>query len=140
MRPVPVILRDIENFQPTEDGNWLALDDLLQELWTEKEGPREALIPLFQLLERFPEDESAGVLRSILHGIESYPEYEAELVKSLYRHPTDITVTMVRRIANSGQALVAGQPIKRLYQVVIAHPKASKKARETAQDYLNNSR
>jgi hypothetical protein len=140
MRPVLAILRDIENFQPTADGNWLALDDLLQELWTEKEGPREALIPLFQLVERYPADESAGVLRSVLHGIESYPQYEAELVKSLHRHPTDITVTMVRRIAKSGQALVAGQPVKSLYQVVIAHPKASKEAIETAQAYLSDSK
>jgi hypothetical protein len=139
MRSVPAILRDIESFQPTEDGNWLVLDSLLQELWTEKKGPPEALVPLFQLLERFPEDESAGVLWTVLHGIESYPQYETELVESLHRHPTDITVTMVHRIANSGQVLIAGQPIKNLYQIALAHPKASDEAKEYAQDYLDSS-
>jgi hypothetical protein len=73
MRSVTTILHDIERFQPTKEGKWLALDDLLQELWRE-EFPTEALSPLFQLLERFPNDESAGVLWGVLHGIEAYPE------------------------------------------------------------------
>ncbi len=129
MRPTSAILHDIEKFQPTEDGNWLALDDLLQELWIEEEGPHEALVPLFQLLERFPKDESAGVLWGVLHGIETYPQYETELVDSLRRHPTDITVTMVRRIANSGHTLVAGQPIESLYQAVLTHSRGSSSKR-----------
>ncbi len=140
MRPISAILHDIEKFQPTDDGNWLALDDLLQELWSEEEGPAEALVPLFHLLERFPEEESAGVLWGVLHGIETYPNYEAELVQSLHRHPTGITVTMVRRMANSGYTLVAGHSIESLYHAVLTHPKASKEAKESAEDYLNHSK
>lgn len=137
MRSTSAILHDIEKFQPTEDGNWLALDALLEELFME-DSPPEALVPLFQLLERFPKDESAGVLWSVLHGIETYhPHYEAELVQSLRRHPTDMTVTMVRRMVNSGYSLVAGQSSKSLYQAVLTHPKASEEAKESAQDYLN---
>ena len=137
MRPVATILHDIELFQPKKGGNWLALDELLHELWTE-EFPKEALSPLFRLLERFPNDESAGVLWGVLHGIEAYPEYETELVDSLKRRPTDLTVTMAGRIANSGQKSIAGQPIASIYQLAINHPKASVEARETAQSFLKN--
>jgi len=135
MRLIDNILNDIKLFQPTKEGNWLALDNLLQELWAE-EFPREALYPLFQLLERFPNDESAGVLWGVIHGIEAYPEYETELVDSLKRHPTDLTVTMAGRIANSGQQLIAGQPIESIYQLVINHPKADADAKETAQAFM----
>lgn len=145
MRPTAAILQDIEQFQPTADGNWLALDAFVQELWAEElwaegEGPAEALVPLFQLLERFPEDDSAGVLWGVLHGIESYPQYEAQLVQSLQRHPTDLTVTMVHRMANSGYTVVAGHPLDSLYRAVLAHPKASDEAKESAQDYLTTSK
>ncbi|MDF7815208.1 hypothetical protein [Hymenobacter sp. YC55] len=134
MRSTSAILHDIETFQPLED-DWLALENLLQELWQE-EHPAEALVPLFHLLERFPEDESAGVLWGVLHALEAYPDYEAELVDSLRRQPTELTLTMLRRIANAGQALVAGHPINSLYEVVLAHPMASEEVKETAQDYL----
>lgn len=140
MRSTVIILQDIAQFQPTADGNWLALDALVQELWTEGKGPAEALVPLFQLLERFPKDESAGVLWGVLHGIESYPDYEAQLVQSLQRHPTDITVTMVRRMANSGYASAAGHPLDSLYRAVLTHPKASDEAKESAQAYLMASK
>ncbi len=135
MRPVNAILHEIENFQATKDGNWLALDDLLQEIWTEG-TPTEALRPLFQLLERFPNDESSGVLWGVLHGIETYPDYEAELVHSLQRHPTELVVTMAGRIANSGQKSIAGHSITNIYQLVLNHPKASVDAKETAQAFL----
>lgn len=135
MRPITSILHDIEQFQPTKEGNWLALNDLLQELWTE-ELPKEALSPLFQLLERFPNDESAGVLWGVLHGIEAYPEYETELVDSLQRHPTDLTVTMAGRIANSGQQLIAGQPIASIYQSILNHAKANADTKENALAFL----
>ena len=95
-------------------------------------------MPLFQLLERFPKDESAGVLWSVLHGIETHhPNYEAELIQSLRRHPTDITVMMVRRMVNSGYSFVAGQSSKSLYQAVLTHPKDSEEAKESARDSLN---
>lgn len=139
MRPTSAILHDVEEFQPTADGNWLALDALLQELWSE-EGPVEALVPLFRLLERFPEDESDGVLWGVLHGIETYPTYEAELVQSLHRHPTAITVTMVHRMANSGYGLVAGHPIESLYRAVLIHPKTSEEVKASAGDYLSHSK
>jgi hypothetical protein len=140
MRPTSAILQDIEKFQPTAAGNWLALEELVQELWAADEGPVEALVPLFQVLERFPEDESAGVLWGVLHGIESYPNYEVQLIHSLQRHPTDLTVTMVRRMANAGYTSVAGHPLASLYRAVLSHPKASDEAKESAQDYLTASK
>ena len=107
------LLDRIASCDPSQEDDWLPLDHLLQELWAEGEPP-EALIPLFRLLERFPEDESAGVLMGVLHGIESYPSYESELLDSLQRQPTDITFYLVRRIANTGQQTIAGQLLGRV--------------------------
>jgi predicted oxidoreductase len=58
------------------------------------------------------------------------------LADSLQRHPTDLTVIMVGRIANSGQKSIAKQPIESIYQLVINHPRASVDAKETAQAFL----
>jgi hypothetical protein len=133
MRPTSAILHDIERLQPVEEKDWLTLDDLLHELWSEEGGPAEALVPLFRLLERFPEED--GVLWGVMYAIKTYPNYEAELVQSLHRHPTYITVTMV---ANSGYSLLAGYSLESLYQAVLRHPKASEEAKESAGDYLNH--
>jgi hypothetical protein len=52
-RPKSRIVADIDAFE-TIDGNWLALDGLLEELW--RSGDAESHIPrLFAVLERFPE-------------------------------------------------------------------------------------
>lgn len=138
MRPLADILADIVAFQRTTDGNWLALDDLLSEVFAHT-ASKEAVAPVFHLLERFPADDSAGVLWSALHGLESVPDYEAELVKSLHRHPAELTLTMVHRIANGGQKQIAGHPIQRLYELVLAHPKSLATVKDTAQEYLNES-
>jgi hypothetical protein len=56
------ILADIDAFRPA-GGVWLSLDDLLAELW-DAGVPVRALPVLFGVLERFPDDDGAGVLWS----------------------------------------------------------------------------
>ncbi|UOQ79226.1 hypothetical protein MUN84_22580 (plasmid) [Hymenobacter sp. 5516J-16] len=135
MRSLSTLLLAITSFQATEADDWLDLEDLLQELWEVGEPP-EALVPLFQLLERFPKDESNGVLMGVLHGIETYPSYEQELVESLQRQPTDITLFLVRRIANTGQQAIAGQPIKLLYEQIGRHPNTPTRVQKLTQDWM----
>jgi hypothetical protein len=96
-RPTFEVLRDIEEFAPT-DGNWRLLDDLLDELWSE--GVSEGQLPiLFRVFERFPEDDGAGVLWSIVHGVEALPfDYEPFLRQSIARRPSLMGEIMLERL------------------------------------------
>ncbi len=103
-RPMPRatvdIARDIATFIPKED-NWLALDSLLVELW-QAGRPEQAIPELLGLFERYPEEDGYGVMWSVLHGLESLPNYEPELLRSLARQPSEFGVRMVGRLLNAG--------------------------------------
>ena len=94
------VLRDIDAFVPV-DGDWRRLDDLLAELW--HLGPREGHLPvLFRVFERFPDEDGAGVLWSIVHGVESLPcNYGEPLRESLARQPSFMGNIMLRRLERS---------------------------------------
>jgi hypothetical protein len=102
MRSTAEILEAIGRFEPV-DGYWLPLDALLDELWVA--GPTEAALPvLFGVFERFPDDDGAGVLWSIVHGVEHLPfEYEPLLRQSYGRTPSFMAEVMLQRIANAAQ-------------------------------------
>ena len=96
----------IEHFEP-QDGFWLPLDDLLEDLW-EKRPPGPAadrIATLLRVFDRFPEDDGAGVLWSIVHGLEHVPGYEEQLRESHARRPTEMKEIMIERIGRSSQAL-----------------------------------
>jgi hypothetical protein len=99
-RQVGEILRDIEAFRPV-DGMWLPLEGLLAELW-EAGVPRRALPVLFGVFERFPRDDGAGVLWSIVHGVESLDyDYEQPLRESLARSRSELGEVMLDRLERS---------------------------------------
>lgn len=101
MRKPAEILRDIARFTPV-NGIWLPLDHLLEELWrTGCPGP-ECLSVLFGVFERFPRDDGAGVLWTVVHCIEGLPyDYQQELRESYARVPSDMGQIMMTRLANS---------------------------------------
>ncbi len=106
MRDAALILRDIAAFQPS-DGEWLPLEHLLEELW-DTMPTKEALPVLFGVFERFPDDDGAGVLWSIVHGVEHLPfDYETALRQSYARTPSMMAETMLIRIANAARARAA---------------------------------
>lgn len=133
VRSLPTLLHSLDSFQPHD--SWIQLEDLLAEVW-ELGPPADALVPLFRFLERFPEDESGSVLMGLLHGIETFPEYETELLDSLRRQPTEITLLLMRRIANTGQKTIAQHPVASLYRTVHVHPTTPLSVKEMAQDFI----
>ena len=91
------ILKDIEAFEPN-DGNWLGLESLLVDLWAAGVSAK-ALPVLFRVFERHPEDDGAGVLWSVVHGIESLNiEYEKALRDSFDRKPSFMAGVMLKRL------------------------------------------
>ena len=99
MRTESDILTDIQNFRPI-DGEWLSLEYLLAELW--EVGVSESSLPiLFNVFECFPEEDGAGVLWSIVHGVEALDyDYEIALKESLSHVSSLMGDIMLRRIEN----------------------------------------
>jgi len=127
------IVADIRAFRPA-DGEWRRLDALLDELWST--GAAAHHVPeLLGVLERFPEDDGAGVLWSIVHGVESLPDYEPELIRSVRRGPSELGVTMIGRLLNSGVSQVDGASLVSLLREVAASAAAPGSVRENAADW-----
>ncbi|HEY5824528.1 MAG TPA: hypothetical protein VIT44_09190 [Cyclobacteriaceae bacterium] len=109
MRNSGSVIEDINQFEP-QDGNWLRLDSLLEELWGTGEQ-ENFLTELLNIFERYPEEDGNGVLWSIVHGVEGFKSYEKELVDSLKRQPSEMGLVMLRRIKNSGTLIINGVEI-----------------------------
>jgi hypothetical protein len=124
------IVTDIRTFQPT-GGNWRPLDGLLAELWSTGEAARH-VSELLAVLGRFPEEDGAGVLWSVAHGVESLPGYEAELVRSVRQWPSELGVTMVGRLLNSGVTQAGGVSLIDLLREVAASATAPERVKKTA--------
>ncbi|EPS1221447.1 hypothetical protein QZN01_12745 [Burkholderia cenocepacia] len=93
------VLSQIAQFSPA-CGDWLPLERLLEDLWSVAVSEK-SLSVLFGLFERFPDSDGAGVLWSIVHGVESLDiPYEQELEKSLSQcssHMGNIMMSRLRR-------------------------------------------
>jgi len=98
-RPQNDILADIDQYEPSPEGDWLGLDALLAELWLTTEVSEACLPVLFRVFERFPDDPSAGVCWGIVHGIESTDlDYEPYLRESLSRQASELGEIMLYRL------------------------------------------
>jgi hypothetical protein len=100
------VISEIECFEPNS-GNWLGLDDLVQELFLSGH-PELGIDALVGVLEKYPQEDGAGVFWGILHGLESLPGYQDKIVASVTRKRSAMTLTMVNRMPSSGQEKVQG--------------------------------
>jgi hypothetical protein len=119
MRSSQDIVMDIGQFQPQE-GNWLKLDALLIELWGTGEQ-ENFTADLLNVLERFPEEDGAGVFWSIVHGLESFKTYESDLIESLNRQPSEMGLLMLRRLKNNGTRIIGGIDISKIVSDLISN-------------------
>ena len=53
------------------------------------------------VFERFPDEDGAGVMWSIIHGLETIEGYESILEESARARPTWMKSVMLKRIANT---------------------------------------
>jgi hypothetical protein len=128
MRTSKDIINDINQFEP-QDGNWLKLDTLLDELW--KTGDQENFTTdLLRVFERFSEEDGAGVFWSIIHGVERFRTYETELIDSLNRQPSEMGLLMLRRIKNSGARTVGGIEINKIVMDLLSKEQIPQTLRE----------
>lgn len=134
------IISKIEGFEPTDEG-WLELDALIQRLLA-SEHPERGIDALLGVLERFPEEDGYGVFWSILHALESLPGYQNKLIESVIRSPSEMTITMINRMLNSGLTEVDGTNLLKLMENVATNQNYSASIREEAKGYIEwqNSR
>lgn len=99
----------IAEFEPS-NGNWLELERLFERVFSERD-PTVYYSAIFNLFERFPDQDGSGVFWSALHGMEASGSYEKELVKFFRRYPSEMTRTMLIRMRNAGDTEAAGVPI-----------------------------
>ena len=102
----------IREFQPAEN-NWLPLEEHISKAYASNDFP-SYYDAIFNLFERFPEDDGNGVFWSAVHGMEATGGYEEKLLMYFRRHPTVMTKTMLTRIRNSGEEKIGGIVIDRL--------------------------
>jgi hypothetical protein len=102
----------IREFTPQE-GVWLPLERHFEQAFSSPD-PRQYYHSIFNLFERYPDEDGAGVFWSALHGMEAVGDYEDLLLQYFRRHPSLMTRTMLRRILNSGQAHIGRVAISSL--------------------------
>lgn len=98
----------IREFTP-QNGAWLPLEACFEQAFSSPD-PKLYYHAIFNLFERFPEEDGAGVFWTALHGMEALGGYEALLLQYFRRHPSLMTTTMLRRIQNSGQMHIGSVP------------------------------
>lgn len=128
MRTSQEIIADINQFEP-ENGNWLRLDALLNELW--ESGDQEIFITDFlRVFERFPDEDGAGVFWNIVHGVEQFNSYEMQLIDSLNRQPSEMGLVMLRRIKNTGAKTVGGIEINKIVADLISNERTTPRLKQ----------
>lgn len=93
-----------------KDENWSELEQLFDQVFS-LNNPQVYYAAIFNLFERFPEEDGAGVFWSALHGMEAVGGYEIELVRSFRRAFSLMTEAMLIRLRNSGEKEVSGVSI-----------------------------
>ena len=99
-RSTEELIAAIRGFEP-QDGRWLVLDGLLGELFQAGAG-NQGIDAMLAVLERHPTEDGAGVLWSIVHGLESLPDYEAALVESVRRAPAMLSLAKSADCSTTG--------------------------------------
>jgi hypothetical protein len=133
-RPVSEIVAAIENFQPT-NGNWLALDTVLGELFSSGSAT-QGIHAMLGIFERYPAHDGAGVFWAIVHGLESLPGYENHLVESITRTPSRFSLLMIHRILNAGRVEVGGVNLLDLLEQVAGDEQINPATRQEARKHL----
>jgi len=95
---------------------------------------------VFDLFERFPDEDGYGIFWSLVHAVEAAGGYEAALLESVGRKPVEFNVMMIGRLLNAGVLECSGQNLEVLLKLVAAREGISAEARLTAQNLLSNGR
>ncbi|HEY9102667.1 hypothetical protein [Chitinimonas sp.] len=129
------VINELEQFVPSdEDDNAWLLNKLLCNLSSYPD--RELTIePMFKLMERFPEADF-GSPGPLVHEIEAMNGYQSQLLRSLARKPTSLSVWMVNRILNSCETQQNRDKWLEQLKLIAENQDAPYSARQSAEEFL----
>ncbi len=126
-------LAKIDRIRSVDDeSDLVVLDEGVRELF-EQPHPEMGVDTLLRVFERFPIGDGNGIFWSILHGLESLSgHYEAKLIESVRRAPSEFSVVMVNRMLNAGEIEACGVSLLALLRDVSANGDLPAEVRERA--------
>ncbi len=99
-------------------------------------GPPEAAIPeLFGVMERMP-DADLGSPGPLVHTLETFRGYETELLRSVRRSPSQLSVWMVNRILNTDLPSADRESYLSLLKEVAARSDVQSAVRDDAGNFV----
>ncbi len=115
------------------------LFELTDELMTVPQ-PELGIPALFDVMERLP-GADFGCPGPLVHTLEAMQgHYESELIESVRRKPTPVSVWMINRILNAARDPEETRAYLELLQFAAEHPAASEETREQALHFFNYQR
>jgi hypothetical protein len=118
-----------------EARGWERLSELTDALMATPGGPAEAAIPeLFIVMERMPAAD-LGSLGPLVHTLEALKGYEKELIRSVGRCPSLLSVWMINRILNTDLPSDIRQSYISLLHEAATRPDVPKAVRDHARDF-----
>lgn len=127
----------IDSIKSVQDDDELKKLGVALDRFFQYNHPERGIEVLFNLYERFPDDDGYGVFWTILHGIEHLRGYEPFLKASVERKPMEFTLTMVNRLLNSGLQDTERQEWLNVLEEVKSNPKNGNVARKQAEGFIN---
>ena len=88
------------DYSNMEARGWERLSELTDALTGIPGGPEAAIPELFGVMERMP-DADLGSPGPLVHTLEALKGYEVELIRSVSRSPSLLSVWMINRILNT---------------------------------------
>lgn len=98
-------------------------------------SPEKTIPEMFAVMERLSESD-LGSPGPLVHTLETFTGYQEELVKSVRRRPTVLSVWMINRILNTDLASDVRRDFMALLRDAEVHPEATSEAREQARDFI----
>lgn len=98
-------------------------------------SPEKAIHDMFAVMERLPKSD-LGSPGPLVHTLEALPGYEEELLKSVRRRPTVLSVWMINRILNTGLASDVRRDLMASLREAEINPEATGEVREQARDFI----
>lgn len=130
------LIQTLDGITSATDEQQLALlDETLIKLATHPQKEL-AFQALFQLFERFPDQDGFGVFWSILHFLEGVSGYDTELLRSIERQPSEFTLLMINRLLNVRTEAIGNQDLLTLLKKIMTDANQTPEIRRQAAHFV----
>ena len=131
------VIEFLAAFPGEDEGDLEELDAVLARAFSLLQDD-EVDAAVFGVFERYPDEDGMGVYWSIVHGLEHRRDYEAGLVASVRRAPSQFGATMLNRLKNGGHDTCAGEDILELLREISKSSTASADTKRVALMFLDH--